>query len=90
MSLGTPAFQSPEAQRGEALGPESDVYGVGLLLHWGLYGRLPDPQEAEEWPGRGSALGEIDHWRARLLGPAAERPSAAETGQALRPLFSQL
>lgn len=40
--IGTPAFQSPEAQSGEELGPPSDLYGVGLLLHWGLWGYLPD------------------------------------------------
>ncbi|MEF2279978.1 serine/threonine-protein kinase [Deinococcus sp. YIM 134068] len=41
--LGTPAFQSPEAARGEPLGPESDLYGVGVLLGWGLHGSLPEP-----------------------------------------------
>lgn len=41
LRIGTVAFLSPEATSGEALGPESDLYGVGLLLHWGLYGELP-------------------------------------------------
>ncbi|AWN22435.1 serine/threonine protein kinase [Deinococcus irradiatisoli] len=40
--IGTAAFQSPEAGRGAVLGPESDLYGVGVLLYWGLYGVLPD------------------------------------------------
>ncbi|MFC4455492.1 serine/threonine-protein kinase [Deinococcus sonorensis] len=39
--IGTAAFLSPEAIRGEPLGPRSDLYGIGLLLHWGLYGELP-------------------------------------------------
>lgn len=39
--IGTLAFQSPEAARGEPLSPESDLYGVGLLLYWGLHGELP-------------------------------------------------
>ncbi|ACO45713.1 serine/threonine-protein kinase [Deinococcus deserti] len=43
--FGTAAFQSPEASRGEPLGPESDLYGVGVLLGWGLHGALPDPEE---------------------------------------------
>ncbi len=43
--FGTAAFQSPEAARGEALGPESDLYGVGVLLGWGLYGQLVCPGE---------------------------------------------
>ncbi|PTA69082.1 serine/threonine-protein kinase [Deinococcus arcticus] len=45
--MGTAAFQSPEAARGEPLGPESDLYGVGVLLGWGLYGALPDPEDPQ-------------------------------------------
>ncbi|WP_261663533.1 serine/threonine-protein kinase [Deinococcus sp. Marseille-Q6407] len=41
--VGTPAFQSPEAQAGGELGTASDLYGVGLLLYWGLWGALPEP-----------------------------------------------
>lgn len=43
--IGTPAFQSPEAQRGEPQSQESDLYSVGILLYWGLYGQLPDPTD---------------------------------------------
>ncbi|MFC4427483.1 serine/threonine-protein kinase [Deinococcus navajonensis] len=43
--FGTAAFQSPEAARGEPLGPESDLFGIGVLLGWGLHGALPDPGE---------------------------------------------
>ncbi|GAA5532506.1 serine/threonine-protein kinase [Deinococcus aluminii] len=42
--MGTAAFQSPEAVRGEALGPESDLYSVGVLLGWGLHGALSGPE----------------------------------------------
>jgi len=45
LRMGTAAFQSPEAARGEPLGPESDLYGVGILLGWGIHGALPDPDE---------------------------------------------
>lgn len=41
--MGTAAFQSPEATRGEPLGPESDLYSVGVLLGWGLHGALSGP-----------------------------------------------
>lgn len=44
LQIGTPAFQSPEARRGEPLAPGSDLYSVGVLLHWGLHGELPDPE----------------------------------------------
>ena len=39
--VGTLAFQSPEAARAEPLSSESDLYGVGLLLYWGLHGEVP-------------------------------------------------
>ncbi|GGO21377.1 serine/threonine protein kinase [Deinococcus humi] len=42
--VGTAVFQSPEAARGEPLGPEADLYGVGMLLGWALFGSLPDPK----------------------------------------------
>ncbi|UBV41754.1 serine/threonine protein kinase [Deinococcus taeanensis] len=45
MRMGTAAFQSPEAARGEPLGPESDLYGVGVLLGWGIHGFLADTDE---------------------------------------------
>lgn len=41
--LGTPAFMSPEQARGqqELVGPPSDVYGLGAVLHCLLCGRGP-------------------------------------------------
>ncbi len=45
LRLGTAAFQSPEAARGEPLGPESDLYGVGIILGWGLHGYLLETDE---------------------------------------------
>jgi serine/threonine protein kinase len=44
LRIGTVAFQSPEAARGEPLSAESDLYGVGVLLYWGLYGEVPDAE----------------------------------------------
>jgi serine/threonine-protein kinase len=38
---GTPAFISPEAARGEPVGPPGDVYGVGGVLYYALTGRRP-------------------------------------------------
>lgn len=44
--IGTGAFLSPEAARGDPQGPESDLYGVGVLLGWGIHGQLLTPGEA--------------------------------------------
>ncbi len=41
--VGTPQYLSPEQARGErrAIGPLSDVWGLGALLYWGLARRPP-------------------------------------------------
>lgn len=80
-TIGTPAFRSPEAHAGAELGPQSDLYGVGLLLHWGLWGALPEPDGAEpvtvgpceEPPFQVQA----QRLSAELLQPAGVRPSSA-------------
>lgn len=73
--MGTAAFQSPEAARGEHLGPESDLYSVGVLLGWGLHGALsgpdlPPPPTPDPLDALLTALTEPD--RTRRLGSAAE------------------
>jgi uncharacterized RDD family membrane protein YckC len=39
--LGTPAFSSPEQLRGDELNVRSDMYSVGVTLHYLLTGRTP-------------------------------------------------
>ncbi len=41
MIYGTPAYMSPEQCRGEAVGPASDLYAMGVILFEVLTGRLP-------------------------------------------------
>jgi hypothetical protein len=40
-AAGTPAYMAPEQVLGEALGPESDMYGVGVILFEALTGQKP-------------------------------------------------
>jgi tRNA A-37 threonylcarbamoyl transferase component Bud32 len=39
--LGTPAYMSPEAVKGDGVGPEADVYSLGVTLYHLLAGRPP-------------------------------------------------
>jgi hypothetical protein len=47
--LGTPAYLAPEQIRGEPVGPETDLYAVGVMLFHALSGRFP--HEAESFHG---------------------------------------
>ncbi len=45
LSNGSPAYASPEQLRREAVGPESDVHGLGIAVFEALTGRVPFPEE---------------------------------------------
>jgi len=66
----TPDYASPEQIRGEPIGPASDVYALGVMLHELLTGR---------WPYRRTASTPHAVERAVLEEPATV-PSAAVTG----------
>ena len=73
--IGTLAFQSPEATRGEPLAPESDLYGVGVLLYWGLHGELPlseEPLLSSDDPLDSLRIALTTHNREERLSSAAQ------------------
>lgn len=86
-AVSTPGFAAPEQEgSGEALGPWTDIYGVGATLYACLAGRPPlaaadrlrrdDLEPAERrWRGSYSAqLLELIDWSMKL--PAASRPQS--------------
>ncbi|RKS73188.1 serine/threonine protein kinase [Actinomadura pelletieri DSM 43383] len=90
--LGTPSYMSPEQVRGAAVGPQSDFYSLGLVLHEMLTGsRLFDgsteyavlEQQVNEPPSpvrahREDVPAELDALILRMLSKRAEdRPSDA-------------
>jgi serine/threonine protein kinase len=39
--IGTPEFMSPEAVQSLPVGPQNDIYGLGLVMYYALVGRTP-------------------------------------------------
>ena len=66
-ALGTPAFLSPEAARGEAVGKAADVYSVAAVLFLLLSGQVPFPGSAVE-----SVRGHLEGPVPRLSGHGAD------------------
>ena len=92
MSLGTPDFMAPEAQRGAAnVDHRADIYAVGVMLYEMLIGQLPrgrfePPSRAV--PGLDKRLDRIVD-RALQSEPDARFATAAEFRAALAPLLSR-
>jgi serine/threonine-protein kinase len=86
--IGTPAYVAPERLSRDDVAPASDIYSMGVLIHYVLSGRLPSPidpgsrvppavpAELEPLPGVPSRVHAV--MVRCLLSDPAERPSAAE------------
>ena len=99
---GTPAYMSPEQLQALALGPASDVYGLGATLYHLATGKLPyegtnvivshvtapPPQLQDVLPDAPELLSELITWMMAKKPDA--RPSASEVAGALAPLAGRL
>ncbi len=87
MSIGSPAYMSPEQLRGEQVTPQSDIYGFGLVLAQLLLGGLPANAGDEKML---AAAGRHKSFLQRCLAVTAnERPSAAECSAHLGALVAR-
>lgn len=65
---GTPAYMAPERLRGEQSEPRSDLFSLGVVLHWLVTGKLP-------WPDHGDVRQTIAD-RQQPLAPIEPRDPA--------------
>ena len=80
---GTPAYMAPETLEG-TIGPEADLYALGVLAHEALTGRRPNAELAIEPPATARALWPL--CLALLSADRRARPSAQQVIERLRML----
>ena len=106
ISLGTPAYMSPEQCRGEDVDGRTDVYALGVMLYEAVAGQRPYPIRSIFDAARFHASGKMVTPRAhnpaipkkldvliqRMLAPNPEErlPSAAEAVDTLQELLDSL
>jgi serine/threonine protein kinase len=101
--VGTDAYMAPEQcdpERWSEIGPASDVWGLGVTVHEAFTGELPYPRPSAERPHpqltyQPRVAEEVPLVLEGLLESClesrpADRPTAAELGDALEPLVDAL
>jgi eukaryotic-like serine/threonine-protein kinase len=74
--LGTPGYMSPEQAKGNRIGPQSDLYSLGVVLYEMLTGKLP-------YSGDGPASVAFQHVHEPLRSPREANPNIPESLNAL-------
>ncbi len=74
VSLGTPAYMSPEQTRGEALTPASDVYSLGVVAFEMVCGRVP-------FLGHDPVAMALQHREDPVPAPRTLNPGLSETAE---------
>jgi serine/threonine protein kinase len=104
MMAGTPQYVAPEQARGQEVGPECDVYALGVLTYRLFLGRLPFEADSPTRLMRMHCKRRLPRLRGRVAIPAAvddimramlakkpaDRPSLLEVARALRTAAAQL
>ncbi|UJR82617.1 serine/threonine-protein kinase [Sandaracinus amylolyticus] len=94
--FGTPGYLAPEQARGETIGPATDLFALGAVLHHALLGEPPvDPHDVDALRARRDPIPSVAARgvdpelaaivdRALALDPKERPPSAAALARALR------
>jgi serine/threonine protein kinase len=86
--LGTWSYMAPEQARGGTIGPQADVWGLGIVLYEGATGKAAYPDDIDEdveYPQLLRRPMPVTSWR-RLPGPFAEIIDAClDSNAAARP-----